>query len=408
MTRRRAITWSAIGLAATIGMTAACSRPHAETVTASDVATVAVVKAARGDLARTLEITAAFRAFQEIDVHAKVAGYVKSIGVDVGDRVSAGQLLAVLEVPELQDDLQTDAAGIRHAEEELKRAQADVERAQSAHEVAHLSARRLAGVAQSKPNLVAQQEVDEGTARDRVSEAQIATAKASLAAAEQQLAIAKARENRTRTLVGYTRITAPFAGVITHRYADTGAMIQAGTSSQTQAMPLVKLSQTSRLRLVIPVPESAVGRLRTGAPVSLQVASLGKTFTGTVARFADRLDNDTRTMRAEVDVPNPTYELLPGMYATASIELERVRDVVLAPVEAVDREETKARVLIVNHDHRLESRDVELGLESGDRIQVVRGIEPDDELVVGNRGQLKVGSAVNPTLVKASDARGDQ
>ncbi len=114
------------------------------------------------------------------------------------------------------------------------------------------------------------------------------------------------RTARTQTLVAYSRITAPFAGVVTYRYADTGAMIQAGTSSQTQTMPLVKLSENRLLRLVIPVPESAVPRVRLGAPVRRAVQSLKRTFPGKVARFADRLDTDTRTMRVEVDVPNPT------------------------------------------------------------------------------------------------------
>src|SRR5262249_51491738 len=152
----------------------------------------------------------------------------------------------------------------------------------------------------------------------------------------------------TRTLWGYTEITAPFAGVITHRYADPGAMIQAGTSSQTQAMPVVRLSQNNRLRLVIPVPESSVSLIHTGTPVNLDVQALRKTFTGTVSRFADRLDSDTRTMRVEVDVENPTLELVPGMYATASIVLDAASDAVIVPVEALDHSEARPQVFVVN------------------------------------------------------------
>jgi len=126
------------------------------------------------------------------------------------------------------------------------------------HQVAHLSASRLATVLKTRPNLVAQQDIDESSGRDRVAEAQVSTAKAALESAREQLEFAKASQNKTKTLFAYSQITAPFAGVITHRYADTGAMIQAGTSSQTQTLPLVRLSQNSRLRLVIPVPESAV------------------------------------------------------------------------------------------------------------------------------------------------------
>src|SRR5262249_20248607 len=162
----------------------------------------------------------------------------------------------------IQDELTQDAAGVKRAQEEVKRAQADVERAESAHEVAHLASSRLSAVLKARPNLVAQQDIDEATGRDRVAEAQIATSKAGLASAEEQLAMATANRSKTQTLLDYSQITAPFAGVITHRYADTGAMIQAGTSSQTQAMPLVRLSQNSVLRLTIPVPESAVPEIR--------------------------------------------------------------------------------------------------------------------------------------------------
>jgi len=251
----------------------------------------------------------------------------------------------------------------------------------------------------ARQNLVAQQDIDEAAGRDRVAEAQVATAKAALASAGEQLEFAKASQNKTKTLFAYTQITAPFAGVITHRYADTGAMIQAGTSSQTQAMPLVTLSQNSRLRLVIPVPESAVSRIRAGAPVELNVQALHKTFTGTIARFSDRLDTETRTMRVEVDVPNPNLELVPGMYADASIVLDQAKHVLLAPVEAIDRTDTSARVLLVNRDRRVEPRDVTIGLETGDRVEIASGLSADDLIVVGNRSQLKAGTVVSPKIV---------
>ena len=177
-------------------------------------------------------------------------------------------------------------------------------------------------------------------------------------------------------------------------------MIQAGTSSQTQAMPLVRLSQNSRLRLVIPVPESAVSRIRVGAPVDLNVQSLHRTFTGAVARFSSRLDAETRTMHVEVDVPNPSLELVPGMYADASIVLNEAKQVLVAPVESIDRTQKTPTVLVVTTDHRLEPRDVTLGLEAGDRVEIAAGVSADDLLVVGNRSQLKTGSIVSPRVME--------
>jgi multidrug efflux pump subunit AcrA (membrane-fusion protein) len=136
----------------------ACSQPRALGVT-SDVPTVAVARVVAGDVAQVLSVAAEFRPFQEIDVHAKVAEYLKSILVDVGDRVRVGQLLAVLEVPELQEEVRQDEAAVKRAQEEMKRAEADLDRAESAHEVAHLGATRLSSVLKARPNLVAQQDI---------------------------------------------------------------------------------------------------------------------------------------------------------------------------------------------------------------------------------------------------------
>jgi len=378
----------------------ACSKPRAAT-TAIDAPIVAVAKASRTDLSQTLTLAAEFRPFQEIDVHAKEAGYLKVIYVDVGDRVKAGQLLAVLEIPELRDEVAQDEATVRRSREEINRAKADLERAESAHEIAHLASTRLAGVLKSRPNLVAQQDLDNAAGRDRMAEAQVATAKAGLAAAEEQLAVATAAASKTKTLFEYARITAPFAGVVTHRYADTGAMIQAGTSSQTQAMPVVRLSQDDRLRLTIAVPESAVARVRVGEPVEVRVEAVGRTFPGTVARSAARVNPETRTMDTEVDVPNRDLTLVPGMYAYASLALERANGVVAVPIQALDRGEDKTTVLTVR-DGTVERREVKLGLESADRVEIVAGLEPDALVVVGNRNQLRPGARVTPKLEAAA------
>jgi RND family efflux transporter MFP subunit len=358
-----------------------------------------VATVVRGDIAQVLTITAEFRPFEEIDVHAKVSGYLKHIGVDVGDRVKAGQLLATLEVPELEDQRQQDEGAIKRAQEEINRAEAEVERTESAHDMAHLASTRLADVVKARPKLVAQQDLDETAGRDRMAEAQVNTAKAAAASAREQLGIAKADENKTRTLLAYMQISAPFDGVITRRYADPGAMIQAGTSSQTQAMPLVRLSQNSVLRLVIPVPESAVQRIRVGEPVDVRVQSLSRSFPGKVARFADRVDSETRTMPVEVDVSNPSLTLIPGMYAEAALALDQAKDVLVVPIQAIDRGGSGPTVLVVTSSGQVESRPIRLGLEAADRVEVNSGLNAGDLVVVGNRSQLKPGVVVTPKVI---------
>jgi RND family efflux transporter MFP subunit len=368
--------------------------------------TVSVARIVPGDLSQTLTLAAEFRPYQEIEVHSKVAGYVKSISVDVGDRVSAGQLLAVLEIPELQDDMVTDEASVKRNGEEIKRAEADLARAESAHDVAHIGSTRLAAVMKQRPNLVAQQDIDEAQGRDRIAEAQVATARAAVASAQEQLAVARANQHKTKTLFAYSRITAPFAGVITHRYADTGAMIQAGTASQSQAMPLVRLSQNTTLRLIIQVPESAVSRIHVGAPVDVKVQALSRSFDGKVARFSDKLNPDTRTMETEVDVANPKLELVPGMYAYASITTDEAHGVLIAPVQAIDRKEDKASVMVVGSDGTVQTRPIVLGLEAPDRVEVRSGLRAGDQVVVAGRAQLKPGTAVTPKLIDSPAAEG--
>jgi RND family efflux transporter MFP subunit len=385
-------------MACAAAASAGCSGTRAATPGAADAQVVAVAQVDRADLTQTLTLAAEFRPYQEVDVHAKVAGFLKAIYVDVGDRVKQGQLLALLEIPELTDDLTQDQAAVSRSAEEIKRAQADLERAESAHQVAHLAATRLSEVLKAKPNLVAQQDIDEATARDRMAEAQISTAKAALASAGHQLDVSKAAASRTQALVDYARITAPFAGVITHRYADTGAMIQAGTSSQSQSMPLVQLSQNSRLRLIIPVPESSVARVHLGEAVQVRVDALGRRFPGTVARFADKLNPDTRTMDTEVDVANDNLELVPGMYAHADLALDRAAAVLTVPVQALDRDERKTSVMLVNNG-RTERRDIQTGMETPDRVEVRSGLAANDLVVVGSRTQLKPGAAVTPKVI---------
>jgi RND family efflux transporter MFP subunit len=361
---------------------------------------VAVQPATVTDLARSLTLTAEFIPYQEIDVMSKVAGFVKVINVDIGDRVREGRVLAVLEVPEMADDLKRAAATVQRADAEVKRAHDDVERAKAAHEIAHLSFERLEDVSKQRPGLVAQQELDQARSKDLVSEAQISAAQSNLLAAQQAAIANRAEQSRYKTLFNYTQVTAPFDGVITKRYANTGSMIQAGISSQTQAMPLVRLSQNNLLRLLLPVPESAVSHIRLGQQVEVRVPSLNRSFAGKVARFSDKVSTATRTMETEVDVPNPSLILIPGMYAEVNLRLDYRPKVLSIPVTAVDLTAAEPAVYRVDSDQALSIVPVKLGLETADRVEVLSGLERGDLVVVGNRASLKAGDKVKPQIVR--------
>lgn len=365
---------------------------------------MAVATARRLPLMSELALTAEFHPDQEVDVMSKVSGYLKKIEVDVGDRVTAGQLLATIEIPELEDDLTKNAAAITRSRAELERTAEDLKRAQTAREMTELSFSRLSSVMDKRPGLVAQQEIDTVRNRDLLAQSQIASAKSTLAAAEQSVRMLEADSARIRTLQSYTRITAPFGGLVTKRFADTGAMIQAGTSSHTQAMPLVRIAQTRVLRLILPVPESAVPRLRLGATIEVDVESIKQTLTGRIARFAGQIDSATRTMETEVDVPNPRGALVPGMFAQARIRLEERKAALSIPIDAVDIAQNKTSVLTVTPAGTLERRPIVTGLETPERVEVIVGLAEGELVVIGNRSQFKAGQKVD---AKPVDDDGD-
>jgi RND family efflux transporter MFP subunit len=403
--------WAAAALlmVAIVLATAACSRGRAGSADAPEggpLVSVAVQKVDRANLSQGLRIAAEFRPFQEIDVHAKVAGYVEKIYVDVGDRVRAGQPLAILEVPELKDELDQAAAALRQSEQEVERAQNELERAEADYSVAHLAYARLKGVSASRPDLVAQQEVDEAEGKDKAAEAQVAAAKSALAGAREHRLDATANRERVQAMLDYSKIAAPFDGVITARYADTGAMLAAGTSSEKQALPLVRLSQNGLLRLDIPVPESDVPMVRLRKKVSVEVPALKKIFEGTVARFADRVDTGTRTMMTEVDVPNPKLEIVPGMYAYVSFPTLEKKNTLAVPIQAISRQGETAVIYRVNSDNRIEILPVTTGIETRSRIEVLSGVSEDDRVVVGNTSQLRQGEVVAPKLALVPELEG--
>jgi RND family efflux transporter MFP subunit len=363
--------------------------------------TVAVAKAKTEDMSRGLVLTAEFKPFQEIDVMAKVAGYVKNINVDVGTRVKQGDLLAVLEIPEMADDQARGESVLSRSRAEVARAGDELKRAESSRNIAHLSFTRLRDVAKQKAGLIAQQEIDDAESKDLVAEAQVSAAKSSLSAAEQQVQVSTAELQKIKTLLDYTRVTAPFAGVVTKRYADTGSMIQAGTSSSIQAMPLVKLSENSKLRLVLPVPESAVPTVHIGQQVEVRVPTLGRSFPGKVARFADKVMSATRTMETEVDVENPSLILIPGMFAEVNLTLSHRNAALTVPIPSVDlgTDDSSGQVAVVTPENRIEIRKVKLGIQTATDIEVLAGLSADDLVVTGNRSSLRAGQQVRPKPV---------
>jgi RND family efflux transporter MFP subunit len=402
--RKLRIRACGVGIVAAALFATACSKAvKVEASGGADIPTVAVTRVKVGNLARNLVLTAEFKPYQEVDVMAKVAGYVKQINVDIGDRVAQGQLLATLEIPEMADELSRANAAVDRSQAEVKRAQDELSRAKAAHEIADLSYKRLFGVSQKQPGLVAQQEIDDAHSKDLVAEAQVESANSALQAAIEQVTVNKAEVAKIRTMIDYQRVTAPFAGVVTKRYADTGSMIQAGTASQTQAMPVVRLSENGLLRLILPVPESAVPTVHIGQQVEVKVPTLNRSFPGRVVRFEDKLSLETRTMNTEVDVPNPSLVLIPGMYAEVDLTLAQRNHVLTIPITAVDVD--SGQVVVVTPNNRVAPRKIQLGIETASDVEVRSGLNEGDMVVLGAKSGLQPGQEVQPKLTSMSAAK---
>jgi len=330
----------------------------------TDLPVASVARVTREDLFRQVTISSEFRPYVEVELHAKVSGFVKDMNVDFGDKVKAGQLLTTLEVPELRDQL-TNALAIEH-------------KAEASYTNAHLIFTRLSAVNQAHPDLVAQQDLDNAAANDQSAAAAIAATKAEV--------------GRFLTLASYTKITAPFDGVVTWRYADPGALIQAGTSSDSQSLPLVRVSDNYLLRLDFPVSVQYVQYLHVGDSVDVRVDSLGnRAFTGKITRSTGKVDLDTRNMVYEIEVPNPQLEFAPGMYATVAFKVENRPNALAIPIQAVTG---RNAVLVIYANHQVESRPITLGIETPDKYEVVAGLKEGEEVVVGNARHLQPGQKV--------------
>jgi RND family efflux transporter MFP subunit len=361
-------------------------------------ATAAVAVVQREPAESSITVPGVFQAYQDILVHAKVSGYVKNIYVDIGDRVHTGEVLAVLEVPELNAQVQEAAAGLARDQSELQRTKNDVARAQAVHAALHSEYARLNNAAAAQAGLIAQQELDDAQAKDLSSEANIDAAKSAYSAAEGRLSQDRADLARYKAMQAYSYVRAPFNGVVTYRYADTGSLIAAGTDESKNAMPIVRLAQSEVLRLRMPVPASDADYMLVGGPAVVQVQSTGETIHTKIVRFTRSLNQDTRTMLTEVDIPNPDLHLDPGMYANTTFPLKRDRQALVVPIDGIV-EGDQPYVLLVNKKNCVVKRPVVLGIQGPNFYEVVSGVSAGDRVIVGNQGDYQPGEKVTPSPV---------
>lgn len=324
------------------------------------IKTVAASKVIRTNLSQTTTLAAELVPFTEATLYAKVPGYLKKINVDIGDQVKAGDVLAVLDVPELVNIVAKNKAALDQAK---------------------LDFTRITGVSKKRPELIAQETVDKTT---------------------EAYKIAHASYEHSKTMHDYSVITAPFDGVITQRFVDEGAMIQEGTNTNTQAIPIVHIADNNKFRLTFPVPESIVSLVKPGNQVDITILSMNKSLKGTIARIASRVSTDTRTMETQVDVyNNPSLNLAPGMYASAKLYLKEKKNALALPVPAVEIA-AQPNVWLINKKGEIEERPVTLGLQTPEMIEILSGVQEGDLVIYGNRNALAIGVKITPKLIDTS------
>jgi RND family efflux transporter MFP subunit len=397
--RKRISLVLAVGLIlpAALGVVA-CSSKAKNSDAPVEVPSASVALVQRGSISRTLSLAGQFEAYQEVKIHPKVSGFVRNIPVDIGDRVHRGQTLAVLEVPELTAQLQGTVAQVAESKDEIVRSEHEVSRAESNYSALHADYSRLQGAAKAEPGLIAEQELDDAQSKDLASAAEIDAAKSALAAAKQTAEVSQADNQRVSAIQNYTRVVAPFDGVVVWRFANTGTLLQSGTGSDNQSLPVVTLAQSGLLRLRLPVPEDAVRYVKVGDELKVRVDAIGRSFTGKVVRFTRNISPETRTMETEIDVDNKDLSIDPGMYANTQLQLAQVSDVLTVPVQAIILLHGRRVVDVLDSDNRIREREVQLGMQGSQLAEITSGLQAGDRVVLGGQEKFQEGERVDPVF----------
>ena len=371
----------------------ACSRKSpAARADSTERIPVSVVKPQRRTIADRLALTGSITPYEQVTVYAKVSGYLKSLAVDMGDGVRQGQLLAEIDVPEMMAALEEKRAALLKAQAAVEQARASVEQSRAALEFQEVSYKRLQAIHDKDPDVMPRQEVDQARSGFAAARAKVKTDEAQVKVAEAAVAAARTEIETLNTLAQYARIVAPLSGVVSQRFVDPGALVQAASTSRTQAAPIVSIARLDKLRVVADVPEPSVRFVKAGSPATLQVYP-GESFPARVARAGTVLDPASRTMRIELDVANPGQRLRPGMTVKVLLELQKIDNALTVPVAAI-RAQGLNRVVFVVEGETAKQRVVKTGLEFPEWIQVVEGLKGEEEVVVATAGTLADGASV--------------
>lgn len=347
------------------------NRVRAELIPASaqsEQIPVAVMHPTRSNASRQLTIPGDVQAYVETPIYARTDGYLKRWYVDIGGRVKEGQLLATIDTPEI--------------DQQLKQAEAAQLQAQANLDLAKSTAERWHNLLKSDG--VSQQEVDTNDAAYKARQADYAAAVANV--------------DRLKSMQSFQQVTAPFAGVITARDIDIGALISNGTAKE-----LFKLAQIDVMRVYVNVPEGYSNDMRIGMPAELHIAEFpSRVFTGKVAHTAGAIDSSSRTLLTEVQVANPKGELMPGSYAEVTFKISSAEPPLVVPSNTLIFRSAGPQVAVVDSRHAARLRNITVGRDFGNSLEVLSGLQPSDLVILNPPDSLADGTSVSPQEASAS------
>lgn len=360
----------------------------------TEVVNVEVVSPAREDIVRTISLPTSVEADQQATLYSKVSGYLESISVDIGDRVRNGQLLAKIDVPEIVNQHSEAEAGLAVAEADRSRTKAELDSAAAQATLQELTYDRLKAVRTAQPDVLSQQAVDEAMTESKVAAARVEEIVGRILQIDSKIDQLQATVRRLETMLGFAEIRAPFDGVVTERFVDPGALLQAAISSDS-AQPIITVFKVDKVRLALDVPESEAPHVQVSSGATITIDAMpGKQFQGSVSRFSRSLNPATRTMRAEIDLANAERLLLPGMFGRATLTLEIRAGAVTVPAEALHAEGDRSFVYQAVGG-RARRVDVETLPGDGIDIEVIAGLDGGERIIVAAREPLSDGANVN-------------
>ena len=357
-----------------------------------------VIEVGRSSGQSELQLPGSIQAVTEAPILARADGYILRRLVDIGDRVQAGQTVAEIDAPELDEQLLQAKANVQQAQAALEQALANLDQGKSNLELARVTAQRWNTLAEE--GIVSRQDNDQYQAQYQSQAAGVQALQKAIAAQRSTIAAAQANVARLDDMQKYRVVKAPFEGVITLRNVDVGALVNAGNTL------LFRIAQTGTLRIYINVPQTNASSVRVGQAARLSVSNLpGRSFMGAVARTANSLDPASRTMLVEVQVPNPNGALLPGMYAQVDLSNTRSNPPLLVPGDALIVRADGTQVAVVGPDDTVHLQKIQLGRDYGDRLEVLNGLQVGDRIIANPGDLAREGVKIDPVPVAEKASR---